>query len=107
MGSGAFWRLFLRRQNGLVLYQRTPSSDANGTEGQGCPSGEEKKRKGFVTPTETNVHGDALCFMAETWAGHRTTESVFNNGWRLVAVGGWWRLAVGGGWRLVVPGACP
>ena len=75
-----------------------------------------RRRQAFVTPTETNVHGDALCFMVNKWARHKTTETVLNNGWRLVAVGGWWRLvavggwwlvAVGGGWRLVVPGRCP
>ena len=65
-----------------------------------------------MTPKEPNVHGDALCFMVKTWARHKTTEPLLNNGWRLVAVGGW-RLAVGG-WRLAVgssPGAvfkdCP
>ena len=55
-----------------------------------------KKEKGFVTPTETNVHGDALCFMGKTWARHKTTEAVLNNVWRFAAVGGCWRLAVGG-----------
>ena len=54
-------------------------------------------------PTDTNVHGDALCCMVTTWA---TTETVSNNGWRLVAVGGWWLVAVVG-WRLVaVGGGC-
>ena len=63
----------------------------------------------FVTPTETNVHGDALCFMVQTRARHKTTESVLNNVYRSVAVRGW-RSAVGGrrlavgGWRLVVGG---
>ena len=57
---------------------------------------------GLVTPTETNVHRDALCFMAKTWARHKTTETVLNNGWRL-AVGGW-RLVAVGGWRLAVGG---
>ena len=58
------------------------------------------RRKWFITPTETNVHADALCFMAEAWARHKTTEPALNNGWRLVAVGGgWWLVAVGGGWR--------
>ena len=42
----------------------------------------------FVTATETDVHGDALCFMATTWAGHKTTGAVLTNGWRLAAVGG-------------------
>ena len=61
--------------------------------------------------TQTNVHRDALCFMAKTWARHKTTEALLNNGWRLVAVGGWRFLAVGsfwlvavGGWRLAVGG---
>ena len=60
------------------------------------------EKKGFVMPTETNVHGDALCFMVKTWA---TTETALNNGWRLTAPGGWrLRLAAGGGWRLVAVG---
>ena len=68
---------------------------------QGCPSGEGGGTKGFGAPTETNVPGDALCFMVETWARQEATETVLNNGWRLVAVGRWWRLAVGSGpWRL-------
>ena len=50
-------------------------------------------------PTETDVHGDALCFMVKTWARHKTTETVMNNGWRLVAVGGGRRLAVAAGGR--------
>ena len=54
------------------------------------------KMKTFVTPTETHVHGDALCFLV---MGPSLLQ-------RLV-VGGWWQLAVGGGWRLVVPGGCP
>ena len=68
-----------------------------------------------ATPTETNVHGDALCFMVKTWARHKTTEESLNNGWRLavvggwglgvVAVGGWWRLVASGGWRLAVGGS--
>ena len=61
----------------------------------------KKKKKGFVTPTETNLHGDALCFMGKTWARHKTTEAPLSNGSWLVAVGGWRLLAVGGG-RLVV-----
>ena len=62
-------------------------------------------KKRFVTPTETNVHGDGLCFMVKTWAGHKTTEASLNNGWRLAAVGGGWQLAaVGGGWQLAAVG---
>ena len=66
---------------------------------QDCPQG-KKERKEFVTPTEMNVHGDALCFMVKT---HKTTEKVLNDGWRLEAVGGW-RLVAFGGWRLEVSG---
>ena len=55
----------------------------------------EKRGGGFVTLTERNIGGDALCFMVKTWARHKTTETVFNNGWQLVAV-------CVGGWRLVV-----
>ena len=83
-------------------------------------------------PTKANVHGDTLCFMVKTWAGHKTTKTLLNVGWRLavgswrlaavggwrlaavgggcrwMAVGGWWGLAVGGGWwRLAVLGGCP
>ena len=53
------------------------------------------KKGGFVTTTETNVHGDALCVMVKTRARHKTTEAVLNSGWRLAAVGGG-RWAVGG-----------
>ena len=57
---------------------------------------ENENEKEFVMPTETNVHGEALCFMVNTWAIHKTTEALLpNNCWRLAAVGGW-RLAVGG-----------
>ena len=73
---------------------------------QGCPYG-----GGGVHNANRNERsrGDALCFMVKTWARHKTTETVLNNGWRL-AVGGWrlavggWRLTVGGWWSL---GACP
>ena len=99
-----------------------------GMEGTRAVLKEDKKRKGSVTQIETNVHRDALCFKVKTWARHKTTETVLNNGWRLAAVGGWrlaadgsrqlvggggWRLAVGswwqlvavsGGWRLAVGG---
>ena len=49
-------------------------------------------QRGLATPTETNVHRDALCFMAKTRARHKTTEALLNNGWRLVVGGGWWSL---------------
>ena len=68
----------------------------------------------FVTPTETNVHGDAVCFVVKTWAEHKTTKTVLNNGWQLAVGGGWqsaadggFQWAVGGGWRLVVLKGCP
>ena len=81
--------------------------NGDGSGGQGCPEGGGGGRaEGFVTPSETNVHGDALCFMVKTWARHKTTETVLKNGWRLAAVGGW-RLAAVGGWWLVVIGGCP
>ena len=58
--------------------------------------------KTSVTPTEMNVHGDTLGFLAMgLLQGWRSAIG----GWRLVAVGGW-RLAVGSR-RLVVPGGCP
>ena len=64
-----------------------------------CRAVLKEEKKGFVTPTETDVHGDALCFMVKTWARHKTTETALNKGWRLAAVGG--------GWQLVVSGGCP
>ena len=45
---------------------------------------------GEVRNANRNVHVDALRFMAKTWARHKTTETVLNNGSRLAAVGGWW-----------------
>ena len=62
-----------------------------------------KGGKGFVTPTETNLHWDTPCFMVKTWTRHKTTEASLNNGWRLVVVGGLWQIA-GGGWRWAVGG---
>ena len=44
-----------------------------------------KSGRGFVTPTETNLRGDALYFMVKTWAMRKTTEALLNNGWRLAA----------------------
>ena len=35
------------------------------------------EKGGFVTPTETNVDGDALCFVSKIWARHKTG---LNNG---------------------------
>ena len=60
--------------------------------GTGLSSKEKKKRKGFITPTEANVHGDARCFMAKTWARHKTTAAIEQ--W--VAVGGWQLVVLGG-----------
>ena len=71
--------------------------------------------------------------LSASWSRYKITETVLNNGWRLMAVGswgwwlvavgdwrlmaagdgwrlavsGWWRLAVGGGWRLAVGGWWP
>ena len=74
------------------------------------------KNRTFLTPAETMVHGDALCFMV---MGPSLLQRLVVGGWwplvvggrwRLV-VGGWWlgvgswqRLAVGGGWQLAVGG---
>ena len=57
-------------------------------------------------PTETNVHGDAVCFMV---MGPCLLQSLAVSGRRLVAVGvlRLVRLAAVGGWRLVAPGGCP
>ena len=46
-----------------------------------------------MTPTEVNVHGDALCFMV---MGPSLLQRLVVGGWWQLAVGGWWRLAVGG-----------
>ena len=62
-----------------------------------CRAVPKKKKQAFVPATETNVHGGALCFMVKTWARHKTTEKVLNDGWRLAV----------GCWRFVVPGGCP
>ena len=91
-------------------------SNDSGSGGGGKGGGRgvlKNKKKAIVTPTETNIHRDALCFMVKTWARHNTTETVLNNdgdrrrlaggGWRLVAVG-WWQLAIGGGGRRLVVG---
>ena len=45
-------------------------------------AGLKVKRKA-ATPTETGVHGDALCFMVRTWTRHTTAETGLNNGRRL------------------------
>ena len=77
----------------------------------GSPSGlswKKTQRKGVVTPTVTNVQGDALRFMDKTQDHRNSIEQLLavGGGWRLAVGGGWWRLAVGG-WRLVVLGDCP
>ena len=59
--------------------------------------GKQTKRKEFVTPTETNAHGDALYFVV---MGPSLLQI---GGWWLVAVGGW-QLAVGDGWQLLAVG---
>ena len=57
------------------------------------------QNRGFATPTETKVHGDALCFVGKTRARHKPTKTGLHSGWRLVAVGS--------GLRLMVLGGCP
>ena len=47
----------------------------------------------FVTPTETNVHGDLSASLL--W------DLLYFKVWRLAVGGGWRRLAAVGGWRLV------
>ena len=64
----------------------------------------QKKKEASVTPTQTNAHGEALCFMVKTWARDKTTKPVLNNGWRLAPFVGWRLVAVGGGWSLVAVG---
>ena len=72
LAVGGPWRLSLTKKIGVL-------------------KGDNKKASG--TPTETNFHGDALCFMAKTHDHRNGIEQ-----W--LAVGGGWRLAVGGPWRL-------
>ena len=99
-----------RGRTGLAQVQRgartKPRDAARGRSPQSGRLPHPPPQSRAVTPTEPNVHGDALCFMVKTWARHKTTETGWNNGWRLAAVGGGWRrlAAVGGGWRLVVGG---
>ena len=57
--------------------------------------------KTFVTPTETNVHGDALCLMV---MGPCLLQRLVAGSWRLVVVGSWWLMAFGGWWWLAVGG---
>ena len=61
--------------------------------GRAVLKGGERGKRGFVTPIVTNVHRNALCFIAKTWARHKTTKTRIEN---CLAVGGGWRLAVGG-----------
>ena len=94
-------------KRGLLRSLRKPRPTEGGGGGRGGSGvlGSKNKRKenGFGTPTETNVHGDALCCVVKTRARHKATETVLNNGWRLAAVGRW-RLVAVGGWRLVAVG---
>ena len=78
-------------------------------EGAGGGDGEQRDTRStrpHNTTPPMNVHGDAPCFIVKTWARRKATRTVFNNGWRRLAVGGW-RLAGSGWWRLVVPWGCP
>ena len=49
-------------------------------------------------PTETNVHGDALCFMV--MRPSLLQRLAVGGGWRLAVVGSWRLVAVGGHWGL-------
>ena len=63
----------------------------------------KKRKRGFITPTETHAHEDALYFMdlGKTQYHRKGIEQ-----W-LAAVGGW-RLAVGSWWSLgAVLKGCP
>ena len=71
-----------------------------------------REKEGFITPTETKVHEDALCFlvlgpsllyMLAVGGGWRRLV-VVGGGWRLAVVGGRQLVAVGSWWRLVVGG---
>ena len=57
----------------------------------------KKKRKGFVMPTETNVHRDVLCFMV---VGHSLFRRLAVGGWRLVLT--WARFSKNAETRVVV-----
>ena len=42
------------------------------------------KKKTFATPTETNIHGDALCFMVihgHSWSWGSSTQRLAVGGW--------------------------
>ena len=58
---------------------------------------EKRKERGFLTPTEPDVHGDALCLIV---MGPFLRQRLAVGGWRLAAVAGWRQLAVGGWWSL-------
>ena len=59
-------------------------------------------KEGFVPPTETNVHRDALCSVV---MGRPLLQRLVVGGWWRLVVGGWWQLAVGRYW-LVAAGGC-
>ena len=64
----------------------------------------KKKKKGFITPTATNVQGRSLLHgqdMGKTQYHRSSIEQCLAvGGWQVVAVGGGWRLAVDGPWGL-------
>ena len=80
-----------------VPREQAPTDGAGGDEGRHVEEGVRLKH-GYP------LHGDALCFMVKTWARHKTTAALLNNGWWLVAVR-CWRLVAVGGWRLAVGGS--
>ena len=80
--------------------QRWQGSETQRGRSQGCLEG-EKRKKEKVTPTETNLHGDALCFMV---IGRPLLRRLAVGGWRRLVVGGWWLAGIGGWQRLAVVG---
>ena len=77
---------------------RNEAEDDGGRVGKGASSAPVRHLgplgggRTFVTPTQTNVHEDALCFLS--W------DLLYFKDWRLAVGGGWQRLAVGGWWSL-------
>ena len=86
-------RLAINRRRLMANRRRLSANRGWLSANRGAVLQEKAKGKRFVTPTATNVHGDALYFMVKTWAKHKTREAALNNGWRLAAVAvGDWRL---------------
>ena len=39
--------------------------------------GPERNKNAFIVASETNAHGDTLCFTGKIWARHKTLKDVF------------------------------